>query len=353
HSFKVTTDAFALGDNRLVNHKTYYFVAIAYAYNNFKDYDQNDPTKLDGQKTQYVSSRLSYDGTAIRSVAAVPHNPRPELGGTYQIASYGSMPRVTRLDGHGNGNLNLELSAESRNAIIANGTLDKVKYDFNAGPVNVKVVDPLNVAGGYFEIIFKDYVASSANSADTASWVINRYDREGGNLIESITSQQTIAIDNEQLIPNWGVSVQITQHKYYNPNVGNVTTYFTEPISSSISFADSSKRWLSFINDDDIYQPTNWIRSGTLAPGTDDPTVEPWLNPSNYGDMSLGGAFVDPDQVYEKVLDGGIAPHKTVGFNVEFMPLAYSPAVASTTVNLNKGNASISYLPSVDIVITS
>ena len=36
HSFRITTDAFAQGDNRLVNHRTYYFMALAYGYNNYK-----------------------------------------------------------------------------------------------------------------------------------------------------------------------------------------------------------------------------------------------------------------------------------------------------------------------------
>ena len=38
HSFKVTQDAFAQGDLRLVNFKKYYFMVISYAYNNYKDY---------------------------------------------------------------------------------------------------------------------------------------------------------------------------------------------------------------------------------------------------------------------------------------------------------------------------
>ena len=41
HSFRVTTDAFAQGDNRLVNHRTYYFMALAYGYNYYRDYDPN------------------------------------------------------------------------------------------------------------------------------------------------------------------------------------------------------------------------------------------------------------------------------------------------------------------------
>ena len=32
----VTLDAFAQGDNRLVNYKTYYFMAMAYGYNHYE-----------------------------------------------------------------------------------------------------------------------------------------------------------------------------------------------------------------------------------------------------------------------------------------------------------------------------
>ena len=33
HSFVVTEDKFATGDPTLINHKQYYYVAVAYAYN--------------------------------------------------------------------------------------------------------------------------------------------------------------------------------------------------------------------------------------------------------------------------------------------------------------------------------
>ena len=85
HTFQVKEDAFAQGERRLVNHKTYYYVAVAYAYNQFKEYNPNDPLLLDGQKIPYISSRISYDGTAIKPVSAVPHNPMPEAGGTAQM----------------------------------------------------------------------------------------------------------------------------------------------------------------------------------------------------------------------------------------------------------------------------
>lgn len=357
HSFKMTTDAFALGDNRLINHKTYYFVAVAYAYNQYKEYDPNDPLKVDGQKITYISSRISYDGTAIRSVSGIPHNPKPELGGTYQVVDYGSSPRITRLDGYGNGNNALELTTQSRDEIFRKGSLAKVQYDFGGGPVNIKVVDPLNVAGGYYEIVFRDYSvpagALGTNSADTASWTIYQYSSEGGQLLDSVRSEVTIAADNEQLIPKWGVSVQIYQNKYIAGGGANATTNSTHPISASIHFADSSKQWLYPIPDDDTPRPTNWILSGVAEAGTTNNGV-PWLNPLNYADEP----GVDDAQVYEKLLGGGVAPHRVTRYkegptvtSMEFMPLAYSPNVSNPSYS--RGLASISYLPSVDIIITS
>jgi len=54
HSFSVKEDAFAQGSRTLVDHEQYYYVAVAYAYNQFKEYDPNDPLLLDGQKIPFI-----------------------------------------------------------------------------------------------------------------------------------------------------------------------------------------------------------------------------------------------------------------------------------------------------------
>ena len=47
YSFQVTEDRFALGNTRLINHKTYHFMAVAYGFNpaeiNINPYDPNSP----------------------------------------------------------------------------------------------------------------------------------------------------------------------------------------------------------------------------------------------------------------------------------------------------------------------
>lgn len=355
HSFKITEDAFATGQKRLVNHKTYYFVAIAYGYNQYRKFDPNDPLLLDGQKKPYVASRLSYNGGAIKPVIAIPHNVSPEADGTSYGANYGDTPLIRKMDGFGNGNNALELDQASTDSILNFGSVKMPVYKQNAGPINVKVIDPLNVVDGYFELKFNNYTNTSVgwdNATDTASWTIYRYSSEGGSLLDSISSEQTVEYLNEQLIPEWGISVEIYQNRY--TGAGNNGNVFTEPISSSIEFADSSKRWLSGISDDASYFPTNWIRSGSYDPKAeeDNPSLT-WTNPTCYKDE----VSIDPDKKYSKLLGGTIAPHRLTGYQCNFMPLAYyktNTTPDGIMVNhSSRTSVHISLLPSVDIVLTN
>ncbi|MNX84746.1 hypothetical protein D3C86_1165580 [compost metagenome] len=166
-------------------------------------------------------------------------------------------------------------------------------------------------------------------------------------------SDVTIRQGNEQVVPRWGVSIQIAQEKYYFPSaVASHVYLYTDPLSSSISFSDSTKQWLDFVKDDASLTPKNWIRTGTYNP---DQTTEcdPWggaayLNPCCFPD-EIGR---DPQEKYNKLLGGGIGPHKLTGYQCDFMPLAY-PANYTSGASSARLNASIKYLPSVDIVITS
>ncbi|MGJ8661690.1 MAG: T9SS type A sorting domain-containing protein, partial [Bacteroidota bacterium] len=364
HSFQISEDLFAQGNRTLVNFKRYYYMAVAYAYNNYKDYIPGDPLFLDGQKKVYLPSRKAPIGE-IKVIEAIPHNPKAESGGTYQYAQYGMSPKITRLDGHGNGGRVLELTPESEKTIVQHGFLATPEYQMNKGPINIKVVDPLNVADGYFECEFRDYNTNATiqgNAADTAKWVIHRYNIEG-TLLESVQSEQLINVDNEQLIPQWGISVQINQTNYFvESGSGPLTVETTDYLESSITFADSSKPWLSGIADADDYSPQNWIRSGsfTATPATSYPfppagnTAEIYQSGQCYKD-ELGK---DPDKRWTKVLSGTMAPHALVGYQCDFMPLAYyksSPNYPNSPESLpgsSRSNSAIAFSPSIDIVIT-
>lgn len=366
HSFQIKEDLFAQGDRALVNHKTYYYVAIAYAYNNFAPYDPSDPLLLNGQKTPYLASRIGFDKKEIAAVSAIPHDPAPESGGTVTSLEYGSSPRITRVQGHGNGGRILELAPGVEMDIVNQGSVDAVTYDFGAGPIDVKVIDPVNLKEGYFECLFTDYTntTSASTGADTAEWVINRYEsleaKNGGALpLESVSSEVSIDINNEQLIPDWGVSVQINQKAYFFEDIsGNISNESTELLDVTLTYGDSSKQWLSVVNDVDGFNPQNWIRAGIYSPASDDPAYDPnnlFNDPRCYND-EVG---LDPDKRFAGILGGGIAPHRLVGYQCDFMPLAYYkntpsyPNGPETPPGSARTGAGIAFSPSIDLVITS
>jgi len=125
----------------------------------------------------------------------------------------------------------------------------------------------------------------------------------------------------------------------------------TEILDASLTFGDSSKLWLSGVQDNDAFFPTNWIRSGDFNPDdptacVEDPATLDWLENCFYGD-EVG---VDNDKDYAQILGGTVAPHRVVGHETDYMPMAYYNYSAQ---DVARGNASISFMPSVDIVITS
>jgi hypothetical protein len=126
-----------------------------------------------------------------------------------------------------------------------------------------------------------------------------------------------------------------------NTDVNPVWVVLTENnglLESSLTFADSSNRWLSGIPDiDEPGFPLNWIRSGTYQVA-DEPT-----NPAN--DYSMPTKAVDPDQNYEKIIGGTWAPY--------VLCAADEQDNAGPAFSLNsKLSATLEDVFSVDIVFT-
>jgi hypothetical protein len=316
HSFKFTQDAFS--QKSFINHKTYYFMAVAYAYNNFKTYIPSDPNGLDGQKKPYLESRMSASGK-IKVYAAIPHNAAPENGGTVIHTAYGDGIPVRRIEGTGNGNLYLKLSQESEMEIVQNFRSEHPLYEAGFSPVAIRIVDPLNVQPGEFELRF---IPDSANSLENAQWVITN--RANG---ETFSSNKSISVLNEQIIPELGISVTIeqTQYKYAVP------TLIPDVLGSQIIYEDSSKRWLSGVKDAEGFLPQNWIRSGTQ---TDE-------NNSEYNDY-LG---IDEEEKYESFAEGTWSPFFLCADSVEAAPIAASLSGYRSQSRLHD-------IPGVDIVFT-
>ena len=347
HSMRVTTDAFAQGDNRLVNFKTYYFMVLAYGYNNYRPFNALLGT---GQDVQFKASRKAAVGS-IRSYSGVPHNPAPESGGMVQNAEYGSGVEITRLEGKGNGRGDLELTFASEQDILDNTIASTVTYTAGHGPVDIRVVDPIRVPDAEFELRLAGDDADLEDAID-AYWTLTNEtmlsDDDPDNDYKAVHESSTsIALLNEELLLDWGLSV--TLHQYAYPEDGK----FTEPVHASITFDDSSKPWFVGIPDQEGFSELNWIRAGNQE-GADDVPSEVIFN-----DLKTGNPL-DEDEVYEGILGGTWAPYCLVSYtgDVELPTgeVVSLPNIAPTVDGL-EGDLSpfsgISGLNNVDVVLTS
>ena len=343
HSFVVTQDAFTKNnDPTLVNHHTYYFMAIAYAYNNYREYDP-ETTQGQGQKLPYLAGRKN-----IKLYSAVPHK---IVNGTVINSSYGDQPVINRWTGIGNGGNRLEMSdadiAELLSRPIASETnkfgdpdypvIYHPTYKRGCGPVNVKIVDPLNVKPTDYALWFHDFktvtiehvtgnTGISGDSQDMKVFKWSLKDLETGEVFESDT---TTELSNEKLFLDRGISIDVQQ--CWNVGTYKVGTTGGAPgssdanqvysilspnnglITSSVTYADSSNRWLSGIKDSDAVASNalNWIRAGNYADQDDkqnnDYNVE--------SESTKTSKPWDPDGNYEKIANGTWAPYMLVNWS--------------------------------------
>ena len=353
-TFVLTQDAFTTtGDVNLINHKTYYYMAISYAYNNYQDYDvdPNNTIALYGQKTPYLAGRKN-----IRMYSAVPHQ---IVNGTTINSNYGDKVQITRWSGIGNGGNQLEFTKETVDEImskepvitIVEDTLTGTKkavselvfgdaeypvayhptYKAGYGPIDIKVVDPLNVVSTDYALWFDKYetktikhvTGDNAIIGDSASKVAFKWFLKDLTTGEIFESDNTSELQTEQIFIERGISVSISQPWRLGPiavgkHLDNSETTPVEKtiqrvlaqnnglITSYVTYADSSNKWLSGIRDDDNMPSSaiNWIRSGMYA-NQDNKTDNDYLVSSSTGGSSIP---YDPDEAYESIAEGTWAP---------------------------------------------
>jgi hypothetical protein len=281
----------------------------------------------------------------------VPHKPTPEAGGTIAVAEYGTGVEITRLEGKGNGLNVLDITPESEEEILANNFTNALTYAAGAGPVDVKVVDPLRVPSADFELRVAGDDADLEDAVD-AFWTLTNLtwlnDNDPTNDNKAVyESQSSIAVLNEELLLDWGLSVTVHQHAYSNSGA------FTEALASSIEYDDPARPWLLGVQDDEGFSQLNWIRAGSQE-GNEEVELEVVFN-----DIKPGNPL-DEDEVYEGILGGTWAPYCLVSYTSDVdlgdgtvIPL---PATAPTIDGLD-GDLSpfsgIDDLNNVDIVFTS
>ena len=351
-TFVVTQDAFSTSSNNsLVNNITYYFIAVAYAYNNYLTYAPDVPAANSADANLLGQKRPFLAGRKIKSAAGIPHNPEVEKDGTVSQSAYGFGPKITRVEGQGNGGNMLTLVPESEDAIVANNFEAQITYENGQGPLSIKVVDPLNVKNSTFSLRFINQSAfnsepqkgtnamitgtgtngavtytgtiAAVNIAST-SWELKNL--TNGNLYhpnsvsggDGDTTYQTIQVGSEFYFPDLGFSIDIKQpvdpgqdtvNKY--TDLSTLTTNYPGPqpgalIGASMSYLNGTSNWMNSVIDQDGVTPYNWIRSGTnKSPGYEDA----FYNYQKNVKPPAVGAFYDPQKQFGKILGGTWAPY--------------------------------------------
>lgn len=340
HSFEVTSDAFATGEEkRLVNYKNYYFVAIAYAYNNFSDFDARGADST--QDMAYLESSKGAGGSPIPVVLGVPNPSNGDMG-TVLNAAYGDGVIIKRIEGTGNGRTGLQLSDESEMEALngvptAGGILHQSvqpTYKVGQGPIKVKVIDPLQVKPYDYELHMTGTVGTDTSAGligATASWKLVNLTTG-----DTIYNERNLADKYEQILEKYGLSIEIEQaaRPVDQPHLNR-----NGIISTDIIFSDLSNPWLSGISDEENRSFANWIRSGSNID-----TFSMCKFSDRLGLDSVG-------QYYEKMLD---RYSSTLATWAPYALAADDDSVAcGFGVAFAGSNANLRDLPSVDVILTS
>jgi hypothetical protein len=386
-TFHFTKDEFASSqDKKVINNKEYYFFCVAYGYNQYGKYKEDvaytsynintgPPASVEGQKRPYLEGRKS------KKAFGIPHNPAPEKGGSITNSIYGYGPKITRFEGQGNGGNFLDLTQESIDKIVAGGDRENViTYENGHGPINIKVVDPLNVPNSNFSFEFinrnwyngphkqdtlnsdpcrsskfhKDnfpytslttkYTQYGKINGDSATWILKDLKTN-----KEYYPCKAMKIAEEYYFSDLGLSVNIGQSRdiaeLSTPlNIGTDRIVQDGDViaGSGISFSNVSTSWLSGLVDVDGTSPENWIRAGSF----EDP------NNSIQNDVKSGADFYDPSSFFENMVGGTWSPFALAASAKPGLSAAPGFSASSTNSFVLVNTYDLRALASVDIVFT-
>lgn len=337
HTFRITEDQFASGDRRLINHKKYYFVAVAYGYNEFEPFDPENGGF--GQRLPYIEGRGNIGDGELDFYTVIP---RP-ITDRKLNAEYGQTVPITRTDGIGNGGKFVDLSEETIAAMEEAYSKDEtyagtVTYAENAGPFNITIFNPLDVKDGEYEIRFFDDNMDDTQLPGSARWELRSLTDPSARVI---TAERSIDDLNEQILKEFGFSVTIGQVT----DAGQNRNFDNGAIGSAVVYDNpAATPWLFSI-------PDNAVQFEGIMPI---PNLV-----FNYLDTELGGRDVDldPNRALSEMSDYFVPYYLCdyVNRTAEDAPLGYiTPAWTNNTGGgVLRDQMSLANLNNVDIVMTS
>ena len=356
-TFKITDDAFSTADNKkLINNKTYYYLAVAYAYNNYLTFKENTSIAENPTANSFGQKRPYLEGRKNKRAAGIPHNTDIEKDGTVSQSAYGFGPKITRVEGQGNGGNPLTLTQASELDIVNNFTMANITYENGQGPISVKVVDPLNVVNSNFTFRFinsstltlpstsvnamASAAANTTNNAtgnglntamlnvDYTSWELTDLSTNKKYYPNDLTAptssldvyHQTIKVGNEFYFPDLGFSVNVKQVG----DPGDYTNSFTNfsllkaddnyaPalntfLGASLTYTNGTAGWLNPVADVDGSTPDNWIHSGNTKTSLGSNIITS-NDDAFYSKVGSDAVFYDQNKQFGKILGGTWAPY--------------------------------------------
>ncbi len=308
HTFRITRDQFDENSGKLLNHKKYYFTAIAYAYNQYEEFSQQNGV-ISGQRTPYLEGRRN-----IRTYTVIP---RPIVNQKLHTF-YGDGPIITRLDGIGNGNNFLDVSKAEREKMFEGTTGGEITYLPAEGPISINIYNPLGVVDGEYELTFIDEDMDNDELDDDVRW---RLTNLGTN--EVVESETNISRLNEQIIAQFGFSIGILQAD----EPGSLSTDDNGAIGVEVEYDDLSKPlWFGAVPDQDPNPqiPLDFVKT--------DPR--------------------DPKASLSTMGDGFFVPYTLTDFRTSAGPFI-TPCWVNSTSDIVRVRNPLSKLNNVDIVFTS
>jgi hypothetical protein len=310
YSFQITDDKFALGSPRLVNHKTYYFMSIAYGYNmaeeNSSPYDVS-AVDYDGRNQPFISGRRN-----IQVYSAIPHYTEGENNGTVLNSVYGDGVEIIRVEGTGNGGGYLDFSDETIDDILGSELKRSLYpvYKQGMGPISFEVVDPMQIPAGDFLLKFKSPVYNSNASGDQTalnesfgSWVLTN--ETTGEVVANM--QKDLLLGTEKYVTELGFNIKITQASAPGAKDadGILLSESNGFISGEIEHENNDDRWLTGLADRDPVFPNayglNWIRSGSYVDEGDN--LQSDYNQSDDPGGIYEGAVIESNNVFNGIIE--------------------------------------------------
>ncbi|MBK7872569.1 MAG: hypothetical protein IPJ74_18745 [Saprospiraceae bacterium] len=332
HTFRIVEDQFASGnDRRLINHKKYYFTALAYAYNEYAPFD---PKEVLGQRQPYLEGRRNIgDGTNIYYTVI----PRPIVDRRLN-AVYGEGPIVTRIDGVGNGGNFLDISDETRAEIEQNKFTGQITYRAGRSPIQINIFNPLDVKDGEFELTYFDENMANEQLDNNVRWQLKNLSDPNSPVI---ISENSIDKLNEQVIKQFGFSITIGQTVDVGTAPTSIASNGAVGYEEEYTGGENAEAWLSGIPDDtalrniDFDQKVfNFVLTGELEPDF----------------------LLDPNKSLASIGTGYFIPYYLANWrpqNENDDPFISPAWVNSAGSNIVRQQTNISDLNNVDIVFTS